>query len=428
MSMRKHEHVGRMWTYVGAVGLIGGVVGTSCAVIESRTGETHFLRICEPGGCGNGYECLCGACTKVCDDDAACAGEKASAECVNIDPETCSDAPAVCDVTCSQRSDCKSLGSDYDCVHGACRATARGPAPPSSPSCPAGCSVASGFPWDASRGCVDLDAASDVGCACGSNRVEVYGPEASCTVRVADGSVWSVPRDVTLPEGEWVECTDEQARSLRWSCDMAQCDDPTPSLCSLEATCDELGCGGFQFDEAGCSREACSADTDCASDERCASGSLSAASCAPLADGSCECASLLIEMFGRFCHPVSTAGRRGAWQQVVITNTSEMCAPPGCASTWTLTPDGTITKTEDGSSIPSASVDDWDLTLMVDYIDGLELRPWLESGGDCTPVEDWDVILTLELDGATLTAPITGCLGQSEYPAAVALYEAITRY
>jgi hypothetical protein len=68
-------------------------------------GETHwFLQRCggssKPGNdppCGPGLECVCGACTVACTDDASCQGVGPSARCatvgVNFDTSRCDDGP-----------------------------------------------------------------------------------------------------------------------------------------------------------------------------------------------------------------------------------------------------------------------------------------------------------------------------------------------
>ncbi|MBX3129194.1 MAG: hypothetical protein KF718_20925 [Polyangiaceae bacterium] len=59
------------------------------------------------------------------------------------------------------------------------------------------------------------------------------------------------------------------------------CDVPTPSSCSLEQTCKQLGCGqGWaRLDTSGCLRANCKADEDCAPGERCISPHLVALGC-----------------------------------------------------------------------------------------------------------------------------------------------------
>lgn len=89
--------------------------------------ETHFLSACNES-CADGVECVCGACTRTCDDDSSCRSLSASATCVSLVPRVAegrceSDAPpAMCDVGCLQASDCAKLGARYRCDAGYCRA------------------------------------------------------------------------------------------------------------------------------------------------------------------------------------------------------------------------------------------------------------------------------------------------------------------
>ncbi len=421
---------------LAALVIAGGLAATSCGKTETlATGESHFLRACVEGSCGDEYECLCGACTKACDDDAACSGASQAAECVTVDAETCGDAAAVCDVTCGVKADCASLGTGYTCVDGACR----GPLEETEPSvadddvlpgtflkCDDNCSVAKGYPIDQSRGCVDMDAGEDVGCVCEGGTVYALG--AACAVRKADGSAWSIPPNMAIPEGEWTECNDAQEQSSVGSCDFSACEEPPPSLCSMESTCERLGCGGFEFDEAGCGRKACETDANCSAEERCTAGEFAPRSCMPSSDGTCTCSGLDMILYGSLCNPVSVAGPRGAWQRVTISESGSVCEPPGCAHTWTLTPDGAIAKTEDDTALPAAQTDEISLQEMELIIDGLELRPWLESGGDCSVVMDWGATLTVELEGTTLRADVSGCVLAEADNAAVQLYAMITQF
>jgi hypothetical protein len=104
--------------------------------------ETHFLTACSES-CAQGAECVCGACTRTCDDDAACRAFAVSAACVALAPRIAegrcdADAPpAMCDVPCLHESDCASLGRGYRCESGYCRAGDTAPDPE-----PAACDVA----------------------------------------------------------------------------------------------------------------------------------------------------------------------------------------------------------------------------------------------------------------------------------------------
>jgi hypothetical protein len=87
--------------------------------------ETHFLSACD-GGCAADAECVCGVCTKRCEDDAVCSALSAGAACVPLAPRVAEgrcadDAAAVCDLTCLVDADCAPLAGDFRCQAGYCR-------------------------------------------------------------------------------------------------------------------------------------------------------------------------------------------------------------------------------------------------------------------------------------------------------------------
>lgn len=106
---------------------------TSHTTIDS---ESHFLSFCADG-CGDGLRCVCGVCTRVCDESSDCREHDESAECVPptpANPESCvfSHVERVCDVACSDLTDCDALGPGYVCSAGVCRQ-----APPATALCSA---------------------------------------------------------------------------------------------------------------------------------------------------------------------------------------------------------------------------------------------------------------------------------------------------
>jgi hypothetical protein len=108
-------------------------------IAENEGSETHFLTACDDD-CGPEADCLCGVCTKSCGESSACAALGASATCVALAPRVdqgrCAPtAPiAMCDIGCLSPDDCTSLGDDYRCERGYCRAGAP-PAPPAPGVC-----------------------------------------------------------------------------------------------------------------------------------------------------------------------------------------------------------------------------------------------------------------------------------------------------
>jgi hypothetical protein len=103
-------------------------------VAETEGSETHFLTSCDDD-CGPGADCLCGVCTRSCGESAACTALGADAACVALAPRIeqgrCAptEAIAMCDVGCLSPDDCASLGDDYRCERGYCRAGAPSPQP-----------------------------------------------------------------------------------------------------------------------------------------------------------------------------------------------------------------------------------------------------------------------------------------------------------
>lgn len=95
----------------------------------STSSETHFLQRCDSeGACSEGLSCLCGACTRTCEQSNTCAALNQGAECFPVaarpsDPE-CPDTAVVafCDVSCEEDTDCLDLGSGFRCDRGFCRA------------------------------------------------------------------------------------------------------------------------------------------------------------------------------------------------------------------------------------------------------------------------------------------------------------------
>jgi hypothetical protein len=115
------------------VAWLGVLVLAGCGGVTDHSGdsETHFLRYCD-GSCSGGLSCVCGICTKACEQAVTCRDISEAARCVAPASSTCeSSAPAlVCDVECDADRDCTSLGDGYQCDDGACRqGTSPNPAP-----------------------------------------------------------------------------------------------------------------------------------------------------------------------------------------------------------------------------------------------------------------------------------------------------------
>jgi len=104
-------------------------------------GETHFLRWCATDGaaCGPGLQCVCGVCTVPCSESDSCAGYP-DAACVGSGADACTDAPAagICDVGCSDDTECLVLSPTHRCEGNVCRAPAPNAPPGGSSGAPSG--------------------------------------------------------------------------------------------------------------------------------------------------------------------------------------------------------------------------------------------------------------------------------------------------
>lgn len=105
-------------------GLAGSCGGATNKPITGS--ESHFLETCEES-CGQGLQCICGVCTRVCDDASKCTPLADGAACVelaDVGPTGCTDvspAQGVCDRACSNDGQCSGLGDGFVCKAGVCR-------------------------------------------------------------------------------------------------------------------------------------------------------------------------------------------------------------------------------------------------------------------------------------------------------------------
>ena len=95
-----------------------------CSQSSPRSGgdsESHFLQSCDDQ-CDEGLSCICGVCTKGCQDLEPCLELADSASC-GLLPASCNDAPGprACQVQCERDRDCEGLGPQLSCRAGACR-------------------------------------------------------------------------------------------------------------------------------------------------------------------------------------------------------------------------------------------------------------------------------------------------------------------
>jgi hypothetical protein len=127
------------WVELRAWVLALAALGTAAACAQTHTtesGETHFLLTCGDESCAQGFECLCGACSRACDDDTACSDLGTTVSCVEHDANQCRTVTKSCDASCDADAACHSLGKGYTCRAGLCRAGAALPEPA---ACAGGC-------------------------------------------------------------------------------------------------------------------------------------------------------------------------------------------------------------------------------------------------------------------------------------------------
>ena len=104
-----------------------GCSSTHQRASNNEGGETHFMRSClSSGACEDGLSCVCGVCTKTCENDSACTALGEDAACNELEPDSLvcgSQTPSsqICDTTCMLDMQCQGLGSGYECIDGRCR-------------------------------------------------------------------------------------------------------------------------------------------------------------------------------------------------------------------------------------------------------------------------------------------------------------------
>lgn len=121
-------HAGCKQSLLGLAALCFAITVASCSEPGGPHAETetHFLSQCSDT-CAGDLSCICGVCTRACDDDDSCGGLHASATC-SATPAVCThsaghnSAGRACDMHCDNDADCVSLGDDYACAAGVCRA------------------------------------------------------------------------------------------------------------------------------------------------------------------------------------------------------------------------------------------------------------------------------------------------------------------
>lgn len=402
------------------------LVAAACGELDVRksTGETHFLALCS-ASCADGFDCLCGACTRACTDSLACAEFGAGAGCLPSEA-SCTDATRTCDLACSADQDCAGLGSAYACRSNRCRQAS----PPNVVTCQPGCREIRAYPVNIALGCAEAERELPITCVCADN----FEPTNACRKRIPEGDVVFALGMYPLTyksEDPWVACSAAESAAASTSCAFASCAIRPSSVCSVADTCAALACGGPQYDAAACQRASCASDSECSDDERCVLVPLvNSGQCSPAPDGSCQCAGSSSALAGSFCNPVASAGPRGAWQELQISADNGLCVPGACRHVWTFTPDGQLvheTGPEDAPTAVSSTLSPSDLEIVREAIDGAQLRKELRDGGSCPTAEDANVVFRLTLPETTLERDEAGCafLGSNSFSA---LYQLASRF
>lgn len=118
--MSRRRTAVRGWLAV-AVFITGGLTATGCggrAYDPDVDGQSHWWRLCvEDVECGAGLSCMCGVCTKPCDDLASCAGAAARHSCLEQAPWCDVPVGGVCAAACERAVDCP---ADHRCDDAVC--------------------------------------------------------------------------------------------------------------------------------------------------------------------------------------------------------------------------------------------------------------------------------------------------------------------
>lgn len=111
-----------------------GACGGESVSVPLVGSESHFLMHCTDSCDSEGLDCIGGICTRSCIiGEGACSALASSATCTDqsVEPGNV----AVCDVSCSTRDDCASLGDGHVCEGGFCRLGALAGEPFDAASC-----------------------------------------------------------------------------------------------------------------------------------------------------------------------------------------------------------------------------------------------------------------------------------------------------
>jgi hypothetical protein len=234
-----------------------------------------------------------------------------------------------------------------------------------------------------------------VSCNTDADCVKVAG------AHTCDGGVCGGPvNDGNMPSSKPPACDG--------GCGDSEC--ATPGTCTLAAACKVIDCGTAVFNDNACVRPSCENDDGCPDDERCAAIWLSRHYQCMQNGASCDCQAGHGLFPLNICSPVALAGTRGTWQRIIVTESSL-----GDSTTHTINPDGGMTIEQNtlgmaaGSSTAQLTAEDLD--LLTRQINGAGLlRLDLANSAECSVTKELDVIVDLQLDVATLSKNVAGCL------------------
>lgn len=216
------------------------------------------------------------------------------------------------------------------------------------------------------------------------------------------------------------------------SCGNSEC--ATPGNCTLAAACQLVDCGGVQVDDNACVRPSCESDDDCANDERCTSLYSGKQYQCEQKGAVCDCTAGLGLFPLHLCSPVTKAGERGSWDQLVVSDTVI-----GMETRHVFTPDGHVEATfpagEEPSPLPPTTLSASDADALEHLVNGPQLRLALANPSECPLTKSRDVIVQLYLHGSgspsvtPIEKNVAGCLGgTSEVPAFSQLLDLTNQY
>lgn len=214
--------------------------------------ETHFLSACVDS-CPDDLSCVCGVCTRGCDEDAQCTALSTSATCVSV-AQGCGASQEVCDVECTRERDCK---DGYECSDGRCR-------PPQAETT-SGSGTGAESTMGASR---DASVSGESGASSGSTQGSSTGDEPFTTSEPHATS--EMPPDDTTRAGTGADASTACSFELPLFCDCNDDGDCEGGALCYYADCAAELAGGCSMppDVAG----TCWDDRDCSGGTVCSGG------------------------------------------------------------------------------------------------------------------------------------------------------------